>query len=927
MASSCVPGPTTGRVQRTTSPPSHESEHLLNGGDITAAAPTEMSHFETSQVPSPPMGVKNECTASIIGVDNELNNHGHPTRVHTCPHCHRRPHRKPWTFLGDYVRDLYRSFYKEDQEVPKTVIKKASIGTLFAHLWVHIIPVAATGALIGINLWNQRNGVVEGWYIGRELWGPWGSEATLNFLQLAAKLHETVIMASLTAVVVDLVRYFLVYKPLGVPLGLLGAGSRFSDMKYLLSKELHGIWKTKYRTWAKVTVFVSIFFFCAMANLVGPSSAILLIPRNHTWTVADFPFHLNGTRDDHLWPTTLTGDHIGGPECRPEVADQYKLAECVSGGYVGVANYHKSFISYPSDQKFEFKIHDSRINRVLFGSTRQTWSSHFSETWTMAPHAATVMVSEPLQSYWNLYLADVKHNFRFASERSVKVESTSSAVRAACHPIRLGPGDWESGLIFNDTTTGEEMFSVDFPVLQEDVHWVPSPPKNNEGENIFNGGPTARVKLSTSFLELDIDRNKINATTQPLIFRSHWIQLPEDLFPFARAGLLLLMSAADFEVGHDTRFNHSYGCVADARWVKAENTADTDLSEWAPWSAGSRVKTSPLDHRPIPEGTNGYGDRMFLPSRETGWDPITLTTEWLEALTPPMTGHRTPRLTTSTIGALLEDWLPTLWAVAEHPSLKKQLTYYTDSTMYHVVLGIEHAVANLVADGVSRVGLSMQGMLWDLARPLEKAHDGDQTKSIPGDPNFSLGNRPLPAPYNGSTAFDKIGEAEFSVDVPMNEINEQLVMTALVKGYGLRMVGRGGLFALVVMSTYLVVALFHVLFVFIGLRCKTTDAFESQIELLLLGMASQKGQHVVKDTETEEMLACGGLGIQRAATYGKVVRIGAATGSRTSAEEEHMGATTAVEEVKLSLGDGTDASRADLGKIRPGVMYGLQSRR
>lgn len=234
MASSYVPESTTGRVRRGASPTPHESEHLLHGSDITTATPTNMSHFENSQVPSPPTGEKKQCTASITAVDAALNDHGHPTRVHTCPHCHHHPHRKPWTFLADIIRGPYRAFYKEDREVPKTVLNRPSIPTLFAHLWVHIIPVVATGALIGMNLWSPRNGVFEGWYIGPELWGPWGSEATLNFLQLAAKLHETVIMASLSAVVVDLVRYFLVYKPLGVPLGLLGAGSRYSDMKYLL---------------------------------------------------------------------------------------------------------------------------------------------------------------------------------------------------------------------------------------------------------------------------------------------------------------------------------------------------------------------------------------------------------------------------------------------------------------------------------------------------------------------------------------------------------------------------------------------------------------------------------------------------------------------------------------------------------------------
>ncbi|KAM7187490.1 hypothetical protein V8F20_010939 [Naviculisporaceae sp. PSN 640] len=926
MTSSYAPGLTTGRT-----PPLHESQHLLHG-DITAAAPLKtMSDSASGAVAGTESTEekKKQCTASVVAVDHgiqdDLNDHGHARRVHTYSNCHHRPHRKPWAFLADIIRGPYRSFYMEHREVPKTVLSKASIPSLFAHLWVHIIPVVATGALIGMNLWNPRGGLFEGWYIGPELWGPWGSEATLNFLQLAAKLHETVIVASITAVVVDLVRYFLVYKPLGVPLGLLGAGSRYGDMKYLLSKELHAIWKTKYRLWAKVAVFMGIIFFCSMANLVGPSSAILLIPRNHTWTVADFAFHVNGTREDHLWPTTLTADHIGGPNCGPGAVDQFKRADCVSGGYAGLANYFRPFIAYPVNQNFEFNIQDSRTNRVLFGSTRHTLANHFTETWTLAPHAATVAVSEPLRSGWNQYLYSVNHNFRFASERSVKVQSTSSAVRAACQPLRL----WEPGVIFNDTITGEEMFSVDFPVLQEEVHWVPSPPVREDGNKTFDGGPTARVNFTTSLLDLDIDLDEINSTTQPLIVRSHWVQLPEHLFPFARTGLLLLMSAADSEAGHDTRMLNSWGCVADARWVKAENTADTDLSTWAPWSSGFQVKTEPLDHRPMPEGTNGHGDRMFLPSRETGWEPITLTPAWLEALTPPMSDHRSPRLTTSTIGALLEDWLPTLWAVAEHEFLKGTINGYTDSRREELVVGIEHAVANLVADGVSRVGLSMQGMVWDLARPLGILHGGDPNSEppVPGNPDFSLGTIPLPAPYNGSAVKYKNGHG-LEIDVLMGEKSEQLVMTAKVNGYGLRMAGRGGLFALVIMCTYLLVALLHVCFVLIAFRCRTMDAFESQTELLLLGMASRKGANDEnKEAETEEMLACGGLGIDRAATYARVVRIGTATRSDNIGDQEGFGVTTAVQEIRLSLGDGPGSSPCDLGKIRPGMVYGVRNRK
>ena len=38
--------------------------------------------------------------------------------------------------------------------------------------------------------------------------------------------------------------------------------------------------------------------FCMVANSVGPSSAILMIPANQTWPTAQYDFYLNGTNDD-----------------------------------------------------------------------------------------------------------------------------------------------------------------------------------------------------------------------------------------------------------------------------------------------------------------------------------------------------------------------------------------------------------------------------------------------------------------------------------------------------------------------------------------------------------------------------------------------------------------------------------------------------
>lgn len=132
------------------------------------------------------------------------------------------------------TRKKLKAYFVEKREVPKIVIHKGVNKAWFAHTWVHFPPALATAVLLGLNLWLFPNAITRGYYIGGVIPGPPADESKLNWLQFAAKLHEITIVASLSTVMWDMIRYFLVYKPLGVPLGLVGAGSAFTEAKYLL---------------------------------------------------------------------------------------------------------------------------------------------------------------------------------------------------------------------------------------------------------------------------------------------------------------------------------------------------------------------------------------------------------------------------------------------------------------------------------------------------------------------------------------------------------------------------------------------------------------------------------------------------------------------------------------------------------------------
>jgi len=108
-------------------------------------------------------------------------------------------------------------------ENPKPLFKRSRTSASLCCLF-HLIPVLVTLALVALNLLR--------FFIGRELDGPTGQDGIkLGVLQIAAKVHELFIIASLGIVIFDVVRYELV-SGAGLPLGLVGVGFSFSSPRY-----------------------------------------------------------------------------------------------------------------------------------------------------------------------------------------------------------------------------------------------------------------------------------------------------------------------------------------------------------------------------------------------------------------------------------------------------------------------------------------------------------------------------------------------------------------------------------------------------------------------------------------------------------------------------------------------------------------------
>ena len=176
-------------------------------------------------------------------------------------------------------------------EKTKSVLEK---GLHFSNFTIHIMALMTTTAVVGVNFVT-----VYGWDQG-SLRIP--DSQVNNLLQFAAKLHELFIVGSLTSMVMHRIRKRLCSSK-GLPLGLLSSGYQASSAEFLFSSSLWSAFSKD--GWLILTLADTVIF----ANVVGPSSAIAMIPRLDWWDVQapfNIPLHLylDGS-SDQLYPTNL----------------------------------------------------------------------------------------------------------------------------------------------------------------------------------------------------------------------------------------------------------------------------------------------------------------------------------------------------------------------------------------------------------------------------------------------------------------------------------------------------------------------------------------------------------------------------------------------------------------------------------------------
>ena len=170
-------------------------------------------------------------------------------------------------------------------ESTKIAIRKSRKTALLRAL-IHVVPLGVALWEISFN-WNT-------YYVGSNVQNQ-------AYYQFGAKIHEMTAQASIATVVFSYVRYELSLGQ-GLPFGALFSGLQVSQASYLWSTEFWGLlYSPNISFKRKMGMAVIIIIAILLAGTVGPSSAILLIPRLEYWPAGSTDVWINATAAE-LWP-------------------------------------------------------------------------------------------------------------------------------------------------------------------------------------------------------------------------------------------------------------------------------------------------------------------------------------------------------------------------------------------------------------------------------------------------------------------------------------------------------------------------------------------------------------------------------------------------------------------------------------------------
>ncbi|KAH0843341.1 hypothetical protein AYO21_10495 [Fonsecaea monophora] len=225
----------------------------------------------------------------------------------------------------------------------------------------------------------------------------------LNALQLAAKLHELVLVASLGTIVMHVAQVHLIGNH-GLPLGMLANSFAIGSGDYLRTKGFwSSIWTGKAHYWR---FWLLSLFATILATLAGPSSAIAVIPSLNWFSISTpfinnvFPFYVFN-QSTVLWPTDVTRDSATAPnsgiDCVSATVSTTLQDFCPAGGFRDTYSWAGNLLFTNSSAGTNISFPDARgdTRRVL---SAQSCASDFDGRASAV--SLNSFISGALTAYW-----------------------------------------------------------------------------------------------------------------------------------------------------------------------------------------------------------------------------------------------------------------------------------------------------------------------------------------------------------------------------------------------------------------------------------------------------------------------------------------------------------------------------------------------
>ncbi|KUJ24498.1 uncharacterized protein LY89DRAFT_23759 [Mollisia scopiformis] len=253
----------------------------------------------------------------------------------------------------------------------------------------------------------------------------------LNALQLAAKLHELIILASISSIVLHAVQHHL-NGVNGLPLGMITNAFELGSGQFLRRGSFwSSLWRVdpvtgKRSRW--LSFWLLSLFSTILVTLAGPSSAIAVIPTlgyfdlHHPFNEIILPYFIfNETMP--LWPTALTNASLNaiGTACN-DPTNLPSQNVCPAGGFRDTYDWAEAIWFGDSDAGTNISFPDptGTTQRII---TAQSCNSTYSGR--ASAIGINAFISSALTTYWVFLQRNARGVALTASQPRISVDSAT----------------------------------------------------------------------------------------------------------------------------------------------------------------------------------------------------------------------------------------------------------------------------------------------------------------------------------------------------------------------------------------------------------------------------------------------------------------------------------------------------------------------